>query len=80
MLMTELHSEPNNLGQDIGYIKARLNDLCTDIHSLKQNQKEFYQFMYKFQGGKAWLLGLLTVSATIGAIFSHLFGFIVPSK
>ena len=84
-------SSTNSLEVDIGILKTELHNICSDlkdikesqqrdIHELRANQKLLLEFMYKVQGGKAWLFSLLTISAAVGALLSAFITFIFPHK
>lgn len=67
----------HSLKTDNIILKERLKSLCEDISELKMQNKKLIEFMYKFQGGSAWLFGLVAAAGALGGIatsmFSHLF-------
>lgn len=64
----------DELNLEVKVLRAELHSLKEDIEELKKDQKELIEFMYKFEGGKASLFALLTVSAAMGAIISSIVG------
>lgn len=60
---------------EVKVLRAEVLGLKEDILELKDEQKELIEFMYRFEGGKASLFALLTVSATVGALISSIVGF-----
>lgn len=63
--------------QEIGILKNEIKNMKEDMDEIKAGQKETLQFMYKFQGGSAWLFGLIATAGTLGgvivSVLSHLF-------
>lgn len=59
--------------EDVAVLRSELSELRRDIHELKDSNKRLEKFMYQFEGGKAWMFGLLTIAAAFGAIFSNVF-------
>lgn len=60
----KLHSD--NL-KEISSIKAEIHHLREDILELRTDSKTLMQFMYHMQGGKAWLVGIISAAALIGS-------------
>lgn len=58
---------------DIAILRAELAVLHEDIKELKEATKKLEQFMYKFEGGKAWMFGLLTIAGVLGASITQVF-------
>jgi hypothetical protein len=61
---------------EVKVLRTELKSLADDVQELKETNKELLEFMYKFEGGKASLFALLTVSAAVGAIISSIVGFL----
>ena len=70
-----LKTEVHQLKTDSIILEERLKDIHEDMAELRSQNKQLIEFMYKFQGGKSWLFGLLTVSAAAGSLISGLVGF-----
>lgn len=72
----KLHIE--NL-KEISFIKAELQsvkediqEMKTDHKEMKKDQKDLLKFMEQMRGGRAWVIGILTVAATLGSIMTAL--------
>lgn len=62
----------NSTVAQVAILKNELEALREDIHELKASNRRLEQFMYRFEGGKAWMFGLLAIAATMGGLISTL--------
>ena len=60
-------------------IKAELDGIKEDIQELKSSTRRLEQFMYQFEGGKAWMFALLAIAGTLGALFGQAFKLITKT-
>lgn len=65
-----LKTEVHQLKTDSIILKERLKDIHQDMAELRLQNKQLIEFMYKFQGGSAWLFGMIAIAGTIGGIIS----------
>lgn len=76
--------EINVIKHEIKNLQDSFQELKTtqrnDIKEIKVGQKELMEFMYKFQGGTAWMVGILTASATFGALLTTILNWFVSGK
>ena len=75
-----LQAELKDIEKDIIEVrldqKERLTSIYKKMDEIEKDQKELIRFMHEVKGGQAWLFGLLTVSATAGALISSIIGFL----
>lgn len=80
--MSELKSDISVLKTEMSWVRNELKDfklnISEDLRSVERTNNELLKFMYKYQGGKAWLFGLMTVAGTVGALFSAVVTYILP--
>lgn len=63
-----LKQDMHSLRTDHILLKERLKDIFEDMTELRLQNKQLLEFMYKFQGGSAWLFGMIAVAGTIGGL------------
>lgn len=67
-----------NVYFEMGIIKTDLHNLKDDMKELRREQKELLEFMYKVEGGKAWMISMLLIAGSIGgfatALAKYIFG------
>lgn len=61
------------VNSEVAVLRAELATLHEDIKELKEATKKLEKFMYKFEGGRAWMFGLLAIAGTMGALISQAF-------
>lgn len=75
-----LQAELKDIEKDVIEVKVDMKERLTNIYKkideIEKDQKELIRFMHEVKGGQAWLFGLLTVSATAGALISSMIGFL----
>lgn len=58
-------------------LKERLKNISEDMTELRLQNKKLIEFMYKFQGGSAWLFGMIAAAGALGgtvvSFMSHFF-------
>ena len=59
---------------EIGLLKAEIRNLSSDVKEIKEEQKQFVQFMHQIKGGKSWLFAMITVAGIMGALLNNILG------
>lgn len=67
-----------HLEAKVSVLEAELRGVYRELKELKEIQRDLVEFMYKVEGGKAWLFGLLAIAGTLGGVLSS--GFSVLFK
>lgn len=75
-MVATLEKEVLFLHEELGALKAKIENVEEDLAEIKSTNKQLLAFMYRMEGGKAWLFGLLTLSATVGSLISGIVGFV----
>lgn len=65
-------SDLSDVNRELGVIITKLKALESEVRDLKETNKILLEFMYRVQGGKAWLAGLFVSASAIGALFSNI--------
>jgi hypothetical protein len=65
--------------EDVAVLRTEIHELKEDLKELKASTKRLEVFMYQFEGGKAWMFGLITVAAALGAIVTNVFKYAFTS-
>ncbi len=64
------------LEAEISNLKEQIRELKEELKEIKKDQKELLQFVHQAQGGKKYILGLLSVAVTLGVFADQIFKFI----
>jgi hypothetical protein len=62
-----------HLEVEIQNLKDQIKELKDELKEIKKDQKELLAFVYQAQGGKKYLLGLLSVAVTLGIFADQIF-------
>lgn len=63
-----LKNDVHSLKTDHVLLRERLKDMSEDFTELKLQNRKLLEFMYKFQGGSAWLFGMIATAGALGGI------------
>ncbi len=77
---TQQQQDSQMLSFKVGVMKAEVEDIRDKVNKMDQKQDILLQFMYKFEGGKAWLAGLVGTSALLGGLIATILQFFWPPK
>lgn len=69
-------TRPTNV--EVAILRTEILELKQDILDLRNSNRRLEQFMYRFEGGKAWMFGLLAIASAIGALITQAFRFLLP--
>ena len=83
--MSEANPSHTDLYRQIGLLEGKVESARRDISQVQQSQadmasdvKAMKSQLDEAKGGRTYLFGLLAAAGTLGALVSHVFGWIRP--